>query len=276
MDLKLKGKSVIVTGGSSNVGRAIVLGFAAEGCNVAIADIDTKQGEKVRKECDELKAGGRAIMVTCDVTDWDSVQALAKKVNDEFGKIDILVNNAGGTVNKFFVDTPRSDWERDINLNLWGTINCTRAVLDYMMLAKSGNIINISSDGGRTGDPTQVVYGATKAGVISMVKSLSKELTQRYGIRFNAISPGFTPPVDYEKSVGEKSWFVPGGELEQAIGAMTPERLEKSVKFGGYVTGRLGRPEDIANAVLFFASDAVSSHIAGQTLSVSGGYSMIG
>lgn len=275
MDLKLKGKSVIVTGGGSNIGRGIVLGFVREGSNVAIAEIDPEQGEKVRKECDELKAGGRAIVVECDVTNWESVQAMVKKVNEEFGAIDILVNNVGGGTNRLFVDTPREIWERDINLNLWGTINCTRAVLDYMMSQKSGVVVNIGSDGGRVGDPTLAVYGACKAAVISLTKSLSRELTRRYGIRFNVISPGASPPTDYEKEVGSRSWWVPGGELETLVGPPTPEMNEKMIKYGGYVTGRLGRADDIANAVLFFASDAVSSHVAGQTLSVSGGYSMI-
>jgi len=276
MDLKLKGRSVIVTGGGSNIGRGIVLGFAREGSNVAIAEIDPKQGEKVRKECDELKAGGRAIVVETDVTNWELVQAMAKKVNEEFGAIDILINNAGGAVNRPFIETPREKWERDINLNLWGTINCTRAVLDYMMPQKSGVIINITSDGARVGDSTLAVYAAAKAGVIALAKSLSRELTRRYGIRFNVISPGASPPTDYEKEVGSRSWWVPGGELETIYGPPTPELIEKMVKYGGYVTGRLGTAEDIANAVLFFASDAVSSHIAGQTLSVSGGYSMVG
>ena len=196
MDLKLKGKSVIVTGGGSNIGRGIVLGFAKEGSNVAIADIDPVQGDKVKKECEALNAGGKYCVVEADVTSWESVQAMAKKVNEELGSIDILINNAGGSVNRPFVDTPRDKWERDINLNLWGTINCTRAVLDYMIPQASGVIINISSDGARVGDPTLAVYGAAKAGVISLAKSLSRELTRKFHIRFNVISPGASPPQD--------------------------------------------------------------------------------
>ncbi|MFC1905393.1 SDR family NAD(P)-dependent oxidoreductase [Chloroflexota bacterium] len=276
MDLKLQGKSVIVTGGGSNIGRGIVLGFAGEGSNVAIADIDPKQGDKVKKECEAINPKGKFVAVQTDVTNWDSVQAMAKKTNDELGAIDILINNAGGAVNRKFVDTPREKWERDINLNLWGTINCTRAVLDYMMPRTTGVIINITSDGARVGDPTLAVYGAAKAGVISLAKSLSRELSFKYKIRFNVISPGASPPKDLEKQVGEKSWWAPGGELEQAFGPQTAEMQEKMIKMGGYVTGRLGTAEDIANAVLFFSSDAVAGHIAGQVLSVSGGYSMVG
>lgn len=276
MDLKLKGKSVIVTGGGSNIGRGIVLGFAREGSNVAIADIDPVQGEKVKKECDALQAGGKCIVVETDVTNWESVQAMAKKVNEQLGAIDILVNNAGGAVNRPFVDTPRDKWERDINLNLWSTINCTRAVLDYMIPRTTGVIINITSDGARVGDPTLAVYGAAKAGVISLAKSLSRELTRKFHIRFNVVSPGASPPKDPTKEVGAKSWWAPGGELEQAFGPQTEEMQEKMIKGGGYVTGRLGTADDIAHAVLFLSSDAVAGHIAGQTLSVSGGYSMVG
>jgi 2-hydroxycyclohexanecarboxyl-CoA dehydrogenase len=276
MDLKLKDKSVIVTGGGSNIGRGIVLGFAREGSKVAIADIDDKQAEKVKKECEAINPSGKFITIHADVANWDSVQAMTKKTKEELGSVDILINNAGGSVNRKFVETPRDKWERDINLNLWGTINCTRAVLDYMMPQQSGVIINIASDGSRVGDPTLAVYGAAKAGVISLAKSLSRELTFKYHIRFNVISPAASPPKDLEKQIGEKSWWAPGGELEAAFGPQTEEMQQKMIKLGGYVTGRLGTAEDIANAVLFFSSDAVAGHIAGQVLSVSGGYSMIG
>jgi 2-hydroxycyclohexanecarboxyl-CoA dehydrogenase len=276
MDLKLKGKSVIVTGGGSNLGRGIVIGFAREGANVAIAEIDLPQAGRVQKECQAINANGKFIVVECDVTNWEQVQAMAKKANEALGTIDILVNNAGGSVNSDFMNTPREKWARDINLNLWGTINCTRACLEYMVPKATGVVINISSDGARVGDPTLAVYGASKAGVISLVKSLSRELTAKYHIRFNCISPAASPPKEQDVMIGSKSWWSKGGELEQKWGPQNPELQAKQIKFGGYVSGRLGTPEDIANAVLFFSSDAVASHICGQVLSVSGGYSMVG
>ena len=276
MDLKLKGKGVIVTGGASNLGRGIVQGFAHEGANVVIADIDMPQAERVKKECQAINPSGKFFVIECNVMDWAAVQAMAKKANETLGGIDILVNNAGGSVNSDFMNTPREKWERDINLNLWSTINCTRACLEYMIPRSTGNVINIGSDGGRVGDPTLAVYGACKAGVISLVKSLSRELTFKTHIRFNCIVPAASPPKEQDVMIGSKSWWSKGGELEQKWGPQNPELQAKQVKFGGYVSGRLGTPEDIANAVLFFSSDAVASDICGQTLSVSGGYSMVG
>jgi 2-hydroxycyclohexanecarboxyl-CoA dehydrogenase len=276
MDLKLKGKCVVVTGGGSNIGRGIVLGFAREGANVAIVEIDVVQGEKVKKECQAINPSGKFAVIECNVMDWPAVQAMAKKANEALGAIDILVNNAGGAVNSPFINTPREKWERDINLNLWSTINCTRAILDYMIPRATGVVINITSDGARVGDPTLAVYGAAKAGVISLAKSLSRELTYKYHIRFNVVSPGASPPKDLDAMVGAKSWWAKGGELEQKFGPQSAEMQEKMIKGGGYVSGRLGNPDDIANAVLFFSSDAVASDICGQTLSVSGGYSMVG
>jgi 2-hydroxycyclohexanecarboxyl-CoA dehydrogenase len=275
MDLGYKGKTVVVTGGGSNIGRAIALGFAQEGANVAIVDFDQVQAEKVKTKCDSFKAGGRAIVVPVDVTNFDSTKAMAKKVQDEFKKIDILVNAVGGAVNVPFMKRTKEEWEKIVNMNLWSVIFCTRSVLEFMVLntERGGAVINIASDAGKAGDWGMAVYGACKAGLFAMVKSLSREMTSKYGIRFNVIVSAAVIPTDPD-AVGKMSWWSPEGDVFKATGLPTEEQKQKMVKMGGYLTGRLGKAEDIANAVLFFASDAVASHITGQTLSVSGGYTM--
>jgi len=172
MDLGYKGKTVIVTGGSSNINRANVLTFAREGANVVNADIDDKMGPKVVDEANAQGGGGKAIFVKTDVTDWDSVQAMVKKTLDEFGQIDVLVNGVGWVVDKVFMEEDRDKWQKLINLNFWSVINCSRAVLDHMVERQSGTIINIGSDAGRMGEFREAVYGGCKGGVIAMTKAL--------------------------------------------------------------------------------------------------------
>jgi len=265
MDLGLEGKTVIVTGGGSNIGRAISLAFAKEKCNVAIAEIDEAQGNKVAREAENL--GGKAVCIRCDVTDWDSVQQMVKQVLDTFGSIDILVNNVGWTYERLFIEKPREEWEKEIKINLWGVINCTRAVLDHMIEKKSGSIVSIGSDAGRMGEYREAVYAACKGGVISLSKTLARELG-RYNIRVNVVCPGTTMPESPDE-VGSQSMWGP-----QGFGAAwnTPEMRERIAR--NYPLRRIGRPQDIANAVVFLASDA-ASWITGQTLSVSGGYTMM-
>ena len=262
MDLGLKGKTVIVTGGGSNIGRAIALAFAQEGADVVIAEIDEQQGQKVAAEA--KAQGGSATAIKTDATDNESVQAMVEKTLDLFGKIDILVNNVGWTYDRSFMEKPREEWEKEIKLNFWSMINCTRAVLDNMIERQYGKIVSISSDAGRTGGFREAVYGGCKGAVIALSKSLARELG-RYGINVNVVSPSTTVPESSEH-VGPESMWAPGG-LE-----LTPEILEKMAKT--YPLRRLGKPEDIANAVVFLASDA-ASWITGQTLSVDGGFAMI-
>lgn len=261
MELNLAGKMVIVTGGASHIGRSITLAFAKEGSNVVIADIDEAQGQKVAKEANAL--GGKAMVIETDVADVDSVAAMVKKALEEFGKIDVLVNDAGWGRDRLFVEKPRSEWEKEVNINFWGVINCTRAVLDNMVERKYGKVISIGSDAGRMGEYREAVYAGCKGGVIAMYKALARELG-RHNINFNVVCPGLTVPEDAE-SLGDKSMWK--GQT-----VFTPEAQEKAIK--AYPLRRLGKPEDIANAVVFLASDA-ASFITGQTLSVSGGYTMM-
>jgi len=263
MDLNLAGKAVIVTGGGSNIGRGIVLAFAREGSNVVIADIDEAQGQRVAKEANAL--GGKAIAIKTDVTDVDSVTAMVKRTLEEFWEIDILVNNVGWGADRLFIEKPRAEWEKEVNINFWGVINCTRAVLDHMIERKYGKIISIGSDAGRMGEYREAVYAGTKGGIIAMSKALARELG-RYGINVNVVCPGATIPESPEHAGKLSMWK---GEMAQVF---TPEAQEKAAK--AYPLRRLGKPEDVANVTVFLASDA-ASFITGQTISVSGGYTMM-
>lgn len=262
MDLGLAGKTVIVTGGGSNIGRGIALAFARERSQVVIADWDKPQGEKVAAECRAL--GAEALAAVTDVANWDQVQAMVKRTLSEFKKIDVLVNNAGWTHDRLFVEKPRAEWEKEIAINLWGPINCIRAVLDPMMERKAGRIVSVSSDAGRMGEFREAVYSACKAGIIGLSKSIAREVG-RYNITLNVVCPGLTPAKPDE--MGDKSMW--GGEMVQVF---TPEAKEKAAQ--RYPLRRLGTPQDLAGAVLFLASDA-AGFITGQTLSVSGGYTMM-
>jgi 2-hydroxycyclohexanecarboxyl-CoA dehydrogenase len=263
MNLALSGKTVVVTGGGSNIGRGISLAFAAERANVVIADVDEAQATKTAVEIERI--GAKALVVRTDVSNWDQVQAMVAKTTETFGAVDVLVNNVGWTVERLFMEKPRAEWDREIQLNLWSVINCTRAVLDGMIARGSGAVVSVGSDAGRMGEFREGVYAACKAGVIGLTKTLAREVG-RHGIRLNVVCPGTTMP-DSDEEVGASSmWSGPLGEWN------TPETRARISK--AYPLRRIGRPADIANAVLFLASDA-ASFITGQTLSVSGGYTMM-
>ena len=260
MDLGLSGRVVIVTGGASNLGRAITLGFAAEGARVVIADVDDEQAGRVEMEAPH----GTVVARHTDVTDWDSVTSTVEFVRTELGPVDVLVNCAGWTIDRLFTEKPRSEWEREIAIDMWGFINCVRAVLDSMIGRRYGRIVSIGSDAGRMGEWREAVYSGTKASVIAMSKAIAREVG-KHGITLNVVCPGLTPGTP-ETSGRESMW-----SSEQSS-KFTPEAREKAAK--AYPLRRLGTPEDVVPAVLLLASDR-ASYITGQTLSVSGGYTMI-
>jgi 2-hydroxycyclohexanecarboxyl-CoA dehydrogenase len=259
MELGLRERAVVVTGGASNIGRAIVHGFAGEGARVMVADIDQARSEQTAAE-----APGQVEVMMTDVTSWESTMAMAAGALERLGAIDVLVNCAGWTVDRLFVEKPREEWEKEIAIDMWGFINCTRAVLDHMIERQRGRIVSISSDAGRVGEWREAVYSGAKAGVIAMSKAIAREVG-RYGITLNVVCPGFVPG-GRETSGQGSMWTADQGAL------FTPEILEKVAR--SYPLRRLGTPEDIAPAVLFLASDQ-ASYITGQTLSVNGGYSMV-
>lgn len=267
MDLGYKGKTVIVTGGSSNINRANLLTFAREGANVVNADIDDKMGPKVAEEANAQGGGGKAIYVKTDVTNRDSVQAMVKKTLDEFGQIDVLVNGVGwvDTPWGLFTEQTPDTWQKMVNLNFWSTMNCTRAVLEQMIPRKYGKIINIGSEAGRVGEPRQVLYSATKGGVIGFTKALAKEVG-RYSINVNCVCPAGVIP--------QKAEHVSELSMTQGVTQENMPEEMKAAQIKLYPIRRMALPEDVANTVVFLASD-VASFIHGQTISVNGGYSMV-
>lgn len=264
MDLGLKNKAVIVTGGGSNIGRAIVLGFAREGARITIGDIDTAQANAVADEA--RKASAAAVeVVQCDVTSLEQVQAMFKRTTDAFGAVDVLVNNVGWDKLMFFTQTTPDLWAKIIQVNFVGMLNCTHTALAIMAPQNKGAIVSISSDASRQGEPREAVYGGMKAGVNSFMKTIAKE-NGRNGIRCNVVCPGVTIPAETSE-VGANSMWVNKDSM------FTPDQLAQIAK--SLPLKKIGRPEDVANAVVFLASEA-AGHITGQVLSVSGGYSMIG
>lgn len=249
---------MIVTGGASNIGRAIVHAFSREGALVWLADIDEEGASATARE-----AHGEVSVVRTDVTSWTSVQRLVARAL-EGGPVDVLVNCAGWTVDRLFTEKPRDEWEREIAIDMWGFINCTRAVLDSMIERGSGRVVSIASDAGRIGEWREAVYSGTKAGVIAMTKSIAREVG-RHGITLNTVCPGFVPGRPETSGAGS-IWSGPQGAQFPA------DVLEKVAR--AYPLRRLGTPDDIAPAVVFLASDQ-AAYITGQTLSVNGGYTMI-
>ena len=264
MDLGLKDKTVVITGGGSNIGRAIVHAFAAEGAKIIIAELAPDQGEKVCAEIQSIDPNAQIKVIATDVTDHNQVESMIEESINTFGHIDCLVNNVGWTIDRLFLDKPREEYEKEVNVNLWSPINCIHAVLPHMIERQSGSIVSLSSDAGRMGEYREAVYSACKGGVIALSKAIARE-TGRYGLRLNVVCPGLIVPPGEESISDESMW-------NHMRGIFTPDVLERVER--NYILRRMGTAAEIANAVVFLASDA-ASFITGQTLSVSGGYTMM-
>lgn len=245
----LDGKTALVTGASRGIGRAIAFRLAAEGARVAINYAgNVKAAEEVKAAIEA--AGGTAILCRADVADSAAVEAMVADVAKEFGAIDILVNNAGITRDTLLMRMKDEDFAKVLDTNLKGVFYCTKAVSKLMMKKRSGRIVNMASVVGLVGNAGQTNYAAAKAGVIGFSKSAAKELASR-GITVNAVAPGF-------------------------IGTDMTADLPESVKekaLSDIPLGRAGQPEDVANAVLFLASEQ-ASYITGQVVHVDGGMVM--
>ena len=265
MELGLVGKNVIVTGGGNNIGRAITLAFAAEGCNVAIGELNHGAGKQVAGEIAAMNNGSTATVIDADVTDRGKTDAMVAEAISRMGSVDILVNNVGWTVDRLFMDKSKDEHVKEVDVNLWGAINCIHAVLPHMIERQQGAVVSISSDAGRMGEYREAVYSACKAGVIALSKSLARE-TGRYGLRFNMVCPGLVVPPQSEVSSSDSMWAQGMEEL------FTEEVLERVKR--AYPLRRMGTADEVANAVVFLSSEA-ASFITGQTLSVSGGYTMM-
>jgi 3-oxoacyl-[acyl-carrier protein] reductase len=245
---RLEDKVAIVTGGASGLGKTFCLALAQEEAKLVVADIKEKEAEQTASE---IKArGGRAISIKTDVTSEAATLAMAKETIKQFGKIDILVNNAAlvfGITRKPFTEIPPDEWDKLMTVNLKGAFLCSRAVFPQMKKQGKGKIINLTSETAFTGSRYMVHYVTSKGGIVSFTKALAVEVGQ-YGIRVNAIGPGFT---DSEAS---RSLI---DDIRKYDVRLTP-------------LGRLEVPEDLAGALIFLASDD-SDFITGQTLVVDGG-----
>ena len=242
---RLSGKTALVTGAARGIGRAIALTLAGEGADVALCDVEREWLQET--ETGVREQGRKALACAADVTQADQVNAAVKSVLDEFGRIDILVNNAGITRDTFLVRMSDSDWDSVLNVNLRGTFLFTRAVTKPMMRARSGSIINIASIIGIIGNAGQANYAASKAGVIALTRSTAKELASRT-IRANAVAPGFIQT-----------------KMTEALSPEVQQQMLQAIPLA-----RFGDPRDVANLVLFLASDE-SAFITGQVINICGG-----
>ncbi len=253
MDLGLNGKVALVTGAGSQrgFGKGIALTLAREGCDIIAADKDFEGAKQTVSEI--LGLGRKARAFKTDVSKGSEVREMVSAALAEFGRIDILVNNAGvGSPPKPFIEKTEADWDLDIDVNLRGALNCTKAVLGQMLARNSGKIINIASGAGVTGLAGRSIYSAAKGGVIAFTKALAKEVGPS-GINVNCLTPGI-------------------GETNFAANINAPrEHMTRVV--ATIPMGRAATPQDVANAVAFFSSD-VACYIQGQALNVNGGLSM--
>ncbi|MDD7015731.1 MAG: 3-oxoacyl-[acyl-carrier-protein] reductase [Firmicutes bacterium] len=246
----LKGKTAVITGGVRGIGKCIAETFCKNGANVIIVDISSPEAFEATEA--ELKEYGTTVKsLNGDITDPETAKKVAQLIKDEFDKkVDILVNNAGITNDKLVMKMDPEDFSRVIDVNLNGAFYMTKEISALMVKQRSGSIISMSSVSGIKGNPAQVNYSASKAGLVGMTLSLAKELGRR-GIRANAIAPGFIKT--------------------DMTGKLSEEQMAKAAE--GICMKRVGVPQDIANTALFLASD-LSEYVTGQVIAVDGGLIM--
>lgn len=262
MELGLRGRVALITGSGGGIGRTIAMAFAREGATVAINDVnDAGIAESIRQI---EAAGGTAVAARCDITDLSAVKGMADAIEAQLGSIDVLVNNAALLLgHDMFLESDPEACDKEIKVILYGTMNCARAVLPGMIARGYGKMINIVTDAARVGQERQCNYSSAKGGVISFTKSIAKEVG-RHNINVNAVSPGATNSPMRQEVLRQ---------LIENIGEQKAAEREERVK-RNYALRRIGEPEDIANTVMFLASDA-GRHITGQILSVNGGYACL-
>ncbi|MDL9997405.1 2-hydroxycyclohexanecarboxyl-CoA dehydrogenase [Variovorax sp. J22P240] len=253
---RFEGKTVVVTGGGGGIGGATCRRFARESAKVAVFDMNVEAAEKVAAQIRDT--GGQAQAFRCDITDRASVDKAVEATQQGLGPIDVLVNNAGWDVFKPFTKTESAQWDKLIAINLTGALHMHHAVLPGMAARKAGRIVNIASDAARVGSSGEAVYAACKGGLVAFSKTIAREHA-RHGITVNVVCPGPTDTAlfaDYKEGAGNPEKLM--------------EAFTRSIPLG-----RIGQPEDLPGAILFFASDD-AGFVTGQVLSVSGGLTMNG
>lgn len=244
--MDLTGRSAVVTGAGSGIGKAIARQLAENGAEVAVNDIDAEKGAE---SAAAIRGGnGRAVFIQADIATWEGARRLMEKTGEAFGKIDILVNNAGITIDKVLKKMEASDWDRVLDINLKGAFNCCRHAVPKMIERKYGKIVNISSRA-HLGNPGQANYAASKAGLIGLTRSLALELG-RYRINVNAVAPGM---IDTE-----------GLRRHPKYEMIVETALQKTP------LNRIGTPEDVARLVHFLVSD-FAGYITGEVVHITGG-----
>jgi 3-oxoacyl-[acyl-carrier protein] reductase len=246
----MHGRVAVVTGGARGIGRAIVEKLALLGANVVIADMLFELAEHTADEISQLTQS-KLHVIKVNVADSKSSSEMIDQTVKEFGRVDILVNNAGITRDMLIIRMEEADWDAVLDVNLKGVFNCSKAAIRPMMKQRYGRIVNISSVSGQAGQAGQTNYSASKAGVIGFTKALAREVASRQ-ITVNAVAPGFIPTT-LTNDLSE--------DLKKTILVATP-------------AGRMGKPEEIAAAVAFLASEE-ASYITGQVLAVDGGMAMM-
>ena len=242
--MNLEGQTALITGAGRGIGKTIALKLAECGADIVLADMNPEVAE-VLLEVESL--GRKCLTFETDVTDFDAIDAMVKKIIEELGSIHILVNNAGITQDNLFMRMKPEQWAKVIDVNLNGVFNVTKAVIRPMVKQRMGKIINISSVVGFTGNPGQVNYSSTKSALVGFTKSLAREVGAR-GVTVNAVAPGFIDTA-----------------MTQALNESQQELILKQIPLG-----RMGGPADIANAVSFLVSED-ASYITGTILHVNGG-----
>ncbi len=250
MNYGMDDKVALVTGGARDVGREISLALAGEGASIAINYLGSKaEAEAVAAEIGA--SGGKANAYQCDVTDYRAVCRMVSQVEEDFGGIDILVNNAGYVTPQAFTSSRPEDWKKQIDVGLYGVIHCCHAVVPQMTARGGGRIVSLAGDSARVGEKNLAITAASRGGVISLTKSLAKELG-RDNICLNVVALGLV-----ETSHSDKAWL--------------DQHMDKIVR--NYPLGRIGQVGDIAPTIAFLVSEG-AAWITGQVFSVSGGYSM--
>jgi 3-oxoacyl-[acyl-carrier protein] reductase len=258
VDLQLKGRTVLVTGASEGIGKAIALRFADEGANLVVC---ARRDAPLRQLVSEIEAAGASVVaVPCDVTDHEAPGVLLDAARERFPGVDVLVNNAGRATPRKLLATTDEDWSEGLELNFLSAVRFSRACLPWMVESEWGRIINVSSTTAKLADPYYAIYGAAKAAMINFTKTVAAAFAGD-GVRCNCILPGITLTPLIEENIRT---------AVEKTGSTAEEVMARMMQKWPIPVGRLGEPEEIAEVVAFLASTK-ADWITGVSLPIDGG-----